>query len=306
MSKIKKTVIIPGYHCNNNCQFCLNINKRNSIPEKKTLQIKKEMMEAKNSGTTYLELVGGEMSIRPDIIELIKFAKELGFETIMMSTNGRMYAYEDFAKKIIEAGINSLVFSIHGHNVKLHDFLTQVPGSFEQLKIGIKNVKIAGLKNIGSNTTIVKQNYKNIAQIGQFIYDQGIRNSEFIFVDPSYGAAHDEFYKFVPKISEAAPFIHKCLDIGKKYNIPHWAIRYVPLCYFTNYLDQISELQEVEIFHTEHLAPDFENRDVEGSRKIVGRAKTKRCKGCKLYDKCEGIWKEYLKRYGDKELKPIK
>lgn len=306
MPKIKKTVIIPGYRCNNNCQFCLNVHKRNSIPQKTTLQVKKEMVEAKNSGTTYLELVGGEMSIRPDIIELIKFAKQLGFDTIMMSTNGRMYSYQNFAKKIVEAGVNSLVFSIHGHNAKLHDFLTRVPGSFEQLKKGIENVRKAGLGNIGSNTTIVKQNYKNMAEIGQVIYDLGIRNSEFIFVDPTYGAAHDNFYKFVPKISEAAPYIHQCLDIGKKQNISHWAIRYVPLCYFTDYLNQVSELQEVEIFHTEHLAPDFENRDVEGSRKIVGRAKTGRCKGCKLYDKCEGIWKEYLTQYGDKELNPIK
>ncbi len=306
MPKIKKTVIIPGYRCNNNCQFCLNINKRNSIPEKTTLQIKKEMVEARNSGTTYLELVGGEMSIRPDIVGLIKFAKEQDFKTIMMSTNGRMYSYRNFAKKIVEAGLNSLVFSIHGHTAQLHDFLTQVKGSFNQLKKGIENVRKVGLKNIGSNTTIVKQNYKYIAQIGKLIYNLGIRNSEFIFVDPSYGAAHDRFYKFVPKISEAASYIHKCLDIGKKHKISHWAIRYVPLCYFTDYLDQVSELQEVEIFHTEHLAPDFENRDVEGSRKVVGRAKTKRCQGCRLYDKCEGIWKDYLKNYGDKELKPMK
>lgn len=306
MVKIKKTVIIPGYHCNNNCQFCLNIHKRNSIPQKTTLQIKKEMVEAKNSGTTYLELVGGEMSIRPDIVDLIKFAKEQDFKTIMMSTNGRMYSYENFAKKIVAAGLNSLVFSIHGHTAQLHDFLTQVPGSFSQLKKGLENIRKAGLKNIGSNTTIVKQNYKYLPQIGKVIYDLGIRNSEFIFVDPSYGAAHDEFYKFVPKISQAAPYIHQCLDIGKKHKIPHWAIRYVPLCYFTDYLDQVSELKEVEIFHTEHLAPDFENRDVEGSRKVIGRAKTKKCQGCRLYDKCEGIWKDYLKNHGDKELKSIK
>lgn len=304
--KIKKTVIIPGYHCNNNCLFCLNIHKRNSIPQKNTLQVKKEMIEAKNSGTSYLELVGGEMSIRPDIIELIKFAKQLEFETIMMSTNGRMYSYKKFAKEIVEAGLNSLVFSIHGHNAKLHDFLTQVPGSFKQLKEGIENVRKIGLKNIGSNTTIVKQNYKKLPQIGKLIYNLQIRNSEFIFVDPTYGAAYDNFNKFVPKISEAAPYIHKCLDIGKIHRIPHWAVRYVPLCYFTDYLDQISELQEVAVFHTEHLAPDFENRDVEGSRRVVGRAKTKRCQGCLLYDKCEGIWKEYLKHYKDKELRPVK
>jgi len=264
------------------------------------------MIEAKEKGTTYLELVGGEMTIRPDIIELIKFAKDLGFETIMMSTNGRMYSYEDFANKIIEAGLNSLVFSIHGHTAKLHDFLTQVPGSFNQLKKGIENVKKAGLENIGSNTTIVKQNYRSLPKIGELIYNLGIRNSEFIFVDPTYGAAYDNFYKFVPKISEAAPYIHKCLDIGKRHHVPHWDIRYVPLCYFQDYLDQISELLEVEIFHTEHLAPDFQNPDVEKARKSIARAKTRRCKGCKLYDKCEGIWKEYLKYYGDEELKPVK
>jgi len=103
--KIKKTVIIPGYRCNNNCIFCLNIHKRNSITEKTTLQVKKEMVDAKNSGTTYLEMVGGEITIRPDVIELIKFAKELGFETIMMATNGRMYSYRKFAEEIIEMGI---------------------------------------------------------------------------------------------------------------------------------------------------------------------------------------------------------
>ncbi|PIU75150.1 MAG: hypothetical protein COS76_02280, partial [Candidatus Portnoybacteria bacterium CG06_land_8_20_14_3_00_39_12] len=84
-----------------------------------------------------------------------------------------------------------------------------------------------------------------------------------------------------------------------------WDIRYVPLCYFQNYLNQISELQEVRIFQTEHIAPDFYDPDVEKNRAEVGRAKTKRCQGCKLYQKCEGIWKEYLKHYGDKELKKV-
>jgi len=303
--KIKKTVIFAGYKCNNKCIFCINWDKRN-ILGRTTSEIKKEMAGAIARGSTYLEIIGGETTMRPDIIELISFAKDLGFKTIMMSTNGRMYSYKKFAQKILEAGLNSIVFSIHGHNAKLHDSLTQVPGSFEQLKKGIENVRKAGLKDIGSNTTIVKQNYKSLPKIGKLIYDLGIKNSEFIFVDPTYGAAYDNFDKLVPKISEVAPYIYKCLDIGKKNNVAHWHIRYVPLCYFTNYLDQISELQEVETFKTEHIAPDFYNPNAEEGRRSIGRAKTKKCKGCLLYNKCEGIWKEYLKHYGDKELHPVK
>lgn len=307
---IKKTVIIASYTCNNKCVFCIDWDKR-KIPDRNTSEIKKEIAGARSRGSTYLELIGGETTIRKDILELVKFSKGLGFETIMMATNGRVFSYKKFTKKIISAGLNSIVFSIHGNTSKLHDSLTQVPGSFKQLRRGLDNVKKTsqelGLKVLlGSNTCIVKQNYKHLPQIGKYIKGLGINNAEFIFVDPSYGAAFRFFDKLVPKISQVAPFAHECLDIGRASKSPHWHVRYVPLCYFQDYLDQISELHELKIFTTEHIAPDFYNPNAEKGRKIVGRAKTEKCSGCKLFDACEGIWKEYLKHYGDQELKPIK
>jgi len=309
--QIKKTVIFAGYQCNNRCTFCINYDKRKILSPSYS-DVKKEMISAKKRGNTYLEIIGGEPTIRPDIISLIKYAKELNFNTIMIATNGRMLSYEDFARTILKAGLNSLVFSIHGHTAKLHDSLTQVPGSFKQLNKGVKNVqkiiKELNLKiSLGTNTTIVKQNYKYLPQIGEYIRNLGLHNAEFIFVDPSYGGAYNDFDRIVPKISDIAPYVHKCLDIGKKYQIPHWHIRYVPLCYFQNYLDQISELQEIQNYsNVEHIAPDFYNPNASKNRKVIGRSKPEKCQGCRLYNQCEGIWKEYLKHYGNKELKPVK
>jgi len=308
--QIKKTVIFAGYKCNNRCIFCINYDKREILSPSYS-EVKKEMISARKRGSTYLELIGGEPTIRPDIISLIKFAKELNFDTIMIATNGRMLSYEDFARTILKAGLNSIVFSIHGHTAKLHNSLTQVPGSFEQINKGIQNVqkiiKELNLKvSLGTNTTIVKQNYKYLPRIGEYIRKSGLYNAEFIFVDPTYGGAYNDFDEIVPKILDIAPYAHKCLDIGKKYKIPHWHIRYVPLCYFKDYLHQISELVEVKTFTTEHIAPDFYDSDVIENRKKIGRLKPEKCRNCKLYNQCEGIWKEYLKHYGDKELKPIK
>lgn len=307
---IKKTVIFAGYSCNNNCKFCINWDKR-TIPDRSTLEIRREIAGAKKRGSTYLEIIGGEPTIRKDIVDLISFAKKIGFDTIMMATNGRVYAYEKFAKAVLAAGLNSVVFSIHGHTAKIHDSLTQVPGSFEQLNKGLANLKKIAQEtkskiDIGSNTCIVKQNYRYLPQIGDYIRGLEINNAEFIFVDPNHGAALQFFDKFVPRISEIAPYVHRCLSIGQKSTADHWHIRYVPLCYFQEYLDQISELQESKTFKTEHIAPDFYNPDAEKGRRTIGRAKTKRCSGCKLFKSCEGIWKEYLKHYGDEELKPIK
>ncbi len=301
--KIKKTVIITGYGCNNRCQFCIDADKRH-IPEKTTKEVMLELISAKGRGRSYLEIIGGEPTIRPDIFQLIKFAKKLKFKTILIATNGRMLAYEDFAQKFINAGVTSIIFSIHGHNAELHDKLTQVQGSFDQLKRGIQNVQKLGFKNIGSNTTIVKDNYRYLVKIGRFIYNNGIHNAEFIFVDPTIGGAKKNFKKIVPRISDAAPYIKKCLNFGERIGAQHWHIRYVPLCYFPEYEHRISEVYEVQHFQTEHLAPDFQNHEVENSRLIYGRQRTSRCKKCDfLARKCEGIWKEYIKHYGDKELK---
>ncbi|MDI6606497.1 MAG: radical SAM protein, partial [Candidatus Omnitrophota bacterium] len=259
--------------------------------------------DARKRDKTYLEFIGGEVTIRPDTAYLIRFAKKLGFNFIAIATNGRMLSYKGSAKELIAAGITDIIFSIHGHNAKLHDSLTRSPGSFKQLMQGLENVKKTGLRRIGSNTTIVKQNYRYLPRIGKLILEKGIRNSEFIFADPSYGGVYNNFTELMPRISEAAPHIHKCLDlINQRDDIAHWHIRYVPLCYFNGYEDRISELYEKKIFHTEHLAPDFQNFDVEGSRVEIGRAKPEKCKACKHYNLCEGIWKEYIRHYGDEEL----
>lgn len=296
--KIKKTVVIMGYNCNNKCIFCCNEDKRKIIEDKSTNEIKRDLTKARKQGCNYIELIGGEPTIRKDIFKIVSFAKELGFETIMFATNGRMFSNKKFAKKITEMGVNHVVFSIHGHTSKLHDKLTQVPGSFEQLIRGIKNLQEIGFENIGSNTTIVRQNYKHLLDIGKLIYSLGIRNSEFIFVDPTRGAPNKYFTLLVPNYEETSSQINKLLKFGKDMNIKHWHIRYYPLCFVKKeFHTMISELYENQIFHTTHLAPDFINTDVAKNRKAISRIKIDKCKDCQYNNVCEGYWKEYVKKH---------
>jgi len=301
---MKKVAIITGYTCNNNCRFCYDANKRKqNIRDLTTFGVKEKLIEARKRGCDYVDFLGGEFTIRHDALELVKFAKRLGFETISITTNGRMFSYKKIAKKFIDAGVNSIIFSVHGHNAKLHDFQTRVLGSFEQLMEGIKNIKELGLP-LFTNTTITRLNYKEFPKIAEFLVELGIVNAEFVFVDPT-GNAFDDFYEIVPKISEAAPYIRRGLDVGIKNNIRHWHIRYVPLCYFQGYEDYISELQPA-FEKEEHYGPEFTNLDVDNSRKAIARVKALQCVNCDYVNKCEGVWKVYAEKYGLDELKPIK
>lgn len=311
--QIKKSVIFTDYECNNNCRFCMEQDLRGTS-YRETDDIKMEMKMAKTRGTDYVELIGGEMTTRKDFLELIRFADSLDFGTIMIATNGRMFSYYDYAYKAVKAGLTDIVFSIHGHTPEIHDYLTRTPGSFDQLHQGIKNIAKAAkeLKKdlfMGSNTTIVKPNYKTLPELGKHIRSLGIHNSEFIFVDCNEGGAYHNFYELVPKISDAAFYMRKCLDLfSPKKGISNWDVRYVPLCYFLDYLNQISELKESVFFQTEHLDATEDRRDYDyvASRKKHARIKPEKCKKCALYDYCEGLWVTYYQNYGDDELKPVR
>lgn len=310
-NKIKKSVVFVGYDCNNNCRFCMEQNIRGRRPQT-TKEVMSHMVGAKKRGSTYLEMIGGEITIRSDFIDLVKFAKKLEFETVMIATNGRMFSYEKQAYRAIEAGLNSIVFSIHGPTAEIHDDLTQAPGSFDQLKQGFQNIKEAisyfnADVHLGSNSTIVKRNYRHLPELGEYIKSLGITNSEFIFVDCNEGGAYNNFKGLVPKISEAAPYIRKCLDLvqvsGTRNN---WDIRYVPLCYFKDHLNQVSELLEMTTFRTEQLGRSQRSGyDYQEKRQNISRIKPDVCQGCALYNHCEGIWREYYKRYGADELDPV-
>jgi MoaA/NifB/PqqE/SkfB family radical SAM enzyme len=301
--KTQKLVLFTGFSCNSHCHFCIDLNKRD-LPDKSTRQIVEEMVQAKAQGVEYLEMIGGETTIRGDFIPLVKTAKRLGFKDIVVVTNGRMFSHPQFANDTVRAGVTDLVFSVHGHNAKLHDDLTYAQGSFDDLLKGISNVRQSGLKRIFGNCTVVKQNLKYLPDIARLFLNLNIHHVEFIFVDPTYGGAYTNFNGLVPRISEAAPYMRQALDIGRQGGTRDFVARYVPLCHFSDYLDQISEIREVATFRTRHWAPDFKNEDVGGTRVIAGRQKTQKCEGCSLFDQCEGIWKEYLRHYGDAEFIP--
>ncbi len=303
---IRKTVLMAGYSCNNSCVFCMEAGRRRVVADRPTAELLREIAEARKRGSEYLEIIGGEATIRPDICALLDFARRQGFRTIMMATNGRLLSYPDFAKKLAEAGLTEVVFSIHGHNASLHDSLTRAPGSFAQLVKGVKNIREAGVGRIGANCTVTRKNYRSLPAIGRLLLKLGIKNAEFIFVDCNEGGAREHFDELVPRISDAAPYMRRMLALGVENGVQDWTVRYVPLCHFQGYGDYISEVREASLFRTEHVAPEFRNMDVSEGRRTAGRVKGPQCRACSLNDMCEGIWREYAARFGLDELKAVK
>ncbi len=300
-----KVSILLGYKCNNNCLFCYCGDKKDLIPPLSTQEAKRKLELGRKQSSDFVDLLGGEPTIRKDLPELIEFAREIGYKTVSITTNGRMLSQRDFAEKLVEVGLNHIIFSIHGHKAELHDSLTRVNGSFEQLSQGMKNFKeISPDSYCCTNTVILKQNINHLPEIAEKCIELGADGMEFIFPHPR-GNAKKNFDKLVPHLHELIGNLQETVNVGVQNGIKHIAIRYVPLCYmrgiesFAGEYSRLSGLREI------HLAAEFDDFNVEEGRREEGRVKGPQCIACTKHDECEGIFKYYAEKRGFSELIPV-
>lgn len=113
--------------CNVKCVFCLDSDAQNGnlIDDAK---IREEIRSGYKKGTyNRIIISGGEASIHPKFPEYIRYAKELGYDRVQTVTNGNMFSRDEFCKKVFDAGLDEVTFSLHGHTPKLHDYFTAAP-----------------------------------------------------------------------------------------------------------------------------------------------------------------------------------
>lgn len=294
---MKRIDIKITYKCNNHCKFCVQGDKRKYSLDKSNTEIKTILRENRVNYER-VTFTGGDPLIRADILELVRYAKSLGYR-IQIQTNGRMCAYRDFCKKIIEAGVDEFAISIHGHNAELHDSLTSSKGSFEQSISGIKHLIYLD-KLVITNTVITKLNFRFLPQIAKFLIDLGIPQYQFAFPH-ILGNAYANLDLIVPRKKEVAPYVKRGLATGIKRK-RNARVEAIPYCFLKGYERCLSEIYipNTKVFDI-HLTENFNLW-----RKEEGKQKGPLCKECKYFQCCEGPWREYPEIFGWGEFIPVK
>jgi len=293
----KKADIKVGYSCNNHCKFCVQGRKRELFPDKTTEEIKKILIEARKNCQEVV-FTGGEPTIRPDFIELARFAKSLGFKRIQVQTNGRMFAYKKFCQEAIDAGINEFGLALHGHIPELHNYLTSSESFYETVQ-AIKNLKELG-QPIPSNTVITKSNYRHLPEIAQLLVSLNVDQFQFAFVH-AMGSAQENFFSIVPRMSMIISYVKRGLDVGiaadKKV-----MTEAIPYCLMSGYEEYIAErlIPSTEIYELDTKV------EFDKVRPTLAKIKGDNCRKCKYNDVCEGTWREYPEKFGFSEFKPVK
>ena len=228
-----KVEILLSSKCNNKCLFCsvYDMNFTKSIE-----QVKKEIDSVSGRGFEEINFTGGEPTIYPWLMEAIEYANGK-FSAIRITTNGRRMSDMSFTKKLIKAGLNGAIFSLHSHIPEVHDRLSQAEGAFKQLIKGIKNFSNF-TDDISINTVITSMNYKHLPELVEFISSE-IKPRSICFIYPTfYGNIVKNSFLMVP-YEKIAPFAERAIDIAKSNGIYPWIFNF-PACFIPKKLNLLT------------------------------------------------------------------
>lgn len=282
--------------CNNHCIFCHDSEIQNG-EMLSGLELQRQIKKAKEEGYARLILSGGEPTIHPDIIELVDYARRIGLEWIQIISNGRMFAYQEFTRRMVEAGLSEVTVSFHSHIPEIADSLTGVKGSFLQTIKGIENLKKSNIV-ISIDIVLSTYNYRHLKEAIEFFHSKlGIGEFDILHLTP-FGRALENYKELRLEPMAERREIRRVIKYAKEKGIILWTNRVPPMIlegdeeYIQDPYKILDEIQgRAEIF-TGYLKKGL----LECRSRI-------RCQDCFVRDFCDFLVKvrtSYLKKRIDR------
>jgi radical SAM protein with 4Fe4S-binding SPASM domain len=130
------------YRCNERCVHCY-LPSDTRLSELSTSQIDSLLGEFSNMGGLLLQLTGGELLVRNDIVEILEIVKAHGLVTSITSNLSLMT--DDILRAIVQIHPRSVGCSIYAATAELHDAVTTITGSFDKSVRSIRALRSAGI-----------------------------------------------------------------------------------------------------------------------------------------------------------------
>ena len=145
--------------CNLNCKHCYSLSADVDFPgELSTEEVFTVMDDLKAFGVPVLILSGGEPLLRPDIFDISRRAKGLGFY-VGLSSNGTLID-QAMSERIAAVGYDYVGISLDGIGA-VHDRFRRHAGAYEAALGGLRLCRAHGIK-VGLRFTMTERNVESL------------------------------------------------------------------------------------------------------------------------------------------------
>lgn len=112
-----------------------------------------------------LTLTGAEVTLRPDLPELARRARDSGFDHVRIQTHGARLSDPHYCRTLVDAGVDEFFVSVAAADAATHDSITRVPGSFAQTLRGLQNLEeFPGVVSL-TNTVVTRRSYRCLPDV---------------------------------------------------------------------------------------------------------------------------------------------
>ena len=223
----KRNWVRLTFDCNDHCVFCLDSDTHDGTNRDRE-EVKAQILDGRRKGASRLILSGGEPTIHPNYVDFVKLGARAGYRKIQTVTNGRLFAYGEFLKRCLDAGLNEITFSIHGPNAKVHDALVGTRGAFEEEISALKAALADGRPIVNVDVVVNRGNVQKLPEMLRMLTDLGVREFDLLQVVPFGRAFTDGRDTLFYDLTEMRPFIQEVLAYSKRPDIHLWMNRFPP------------------------------------------------------------------------------
>jgi len=287
--------VILGYDCNLGCDYCTITPemRRRAMPPERVLAA---MRSARAQGYDEISFTGGEPTIRPDLVPLLRAAKALGFTDLKVQTNGLLLGPPGNLQRLLDAGLTRLHVSIHTHDERRYDALVQREGAWPMMVAGLDAAVRSGV-TLAVDLILKEDTYRALPDAVRWLAGRGVKALNLWYVSLTDGNAAN--VASLPRMTEVAPVMAEAFRLGRELNLEVRSL-HVPRCLLGADHDRAFDPGAGRVMVVSPEAT-FELKD----SRLAGQTHVAACEGCRFREVCPGVRPDYLARHGEAELKAV-
>lgn len=297
-----------GHLCNNRCVFCSSgqltqMKIARPVPFEPIIQA---LDEARAAGAVHLTFLGGEPTIHKRFLDVLRHAVGLGFEHIVIFTNGVMFTHPGFIESVVALGRFEWRISIQGATDEAHVATTGRAESFQRILHGLGELQRRG-QLVTTNMCVNERSYRSLPHYPELLERYGVRQLHVDIVRPESTGERDEEYlrDIMPRYADMAPYYTRMLEGFERWD-PDFDVNVgnLPYCVLPAWASRIHHggQQTVTKSSDSNGLEDSMNK-YEWQSSL--RTHLPGCAACVFRSRCTGIFRVYLEMHGGEEFQPL-
>jgi len=307
MEPERQVEIQLGHMCNNRCVFCVS-GQRTADGEARPMALEpilESIRDARGRGHRKITLLGGEPTLQPGFLPVVRECVALGFDEIVVFTNGAKTARPAFIDEVRATGGRfTWRISIQGATEESHERTTRKRGSFGRIVRTLEALHARG-ERITINMCVVRSNYEDVDRFPELLLPYGASQLHLDMMRPLDAGrrTEEELRATIPRHSDlVGPLTRMVEGFPEGFDVNIGNVPYCVAPHLAPWIHHDGERTDtIAIDGDDALSRPWNKYLVKRRDKI----KPERCGDCVFVDRCSGVFETYARFHGTDELVPI-